>query len=276
MSININVTKSSGEKVPFSVDKIERSLQRSGMNKQDAGSILGKLESQLYDGIPTQQIHKIMYNLLRRKHKPHAARYKLKQAIMELGPSGFPFEKYVAEILKHHGYEAELDQVLKGSCVNHEVDIVARKENKIFMVECKYHNQLGIICDVKIPLYIKARFDDIRDATGIKDVTIDQGWLVTNTRFSSDALQYGQCAGLHLTGWDYPENNGLKDQIDSKGLFPLTCLTTITDNEKKRLLSKKVVLCSEIISNRTLLVQLSMPPQKINKIVEEVQSILNS
>jgi hypothetical protein len=80
---------------------------------------------------------------------------------MELGPSGFPFEKYVAEILKYQGYRVEVGVIVEGFCVKHEVDIIAEKEAKHFMIECKFHNQPGTFCDVKIPLYINSRFLDI-------------------------------------------------------------------------------------------------------------------
>ena len=80
---------------------------------------------------------------------------------MELGPSGFPFEKFVAAIIKEEGYQTEVGVIVQGACVTHEVDVVATTDHQHIMVECKYHNQQGRVNDVKIPLYIQSRFLDI-------------------------------------------------------------------------------------------------------------------
>jgi len=195
---------------------------------------------------------------------------------MELGPSGFPFEKYVAAILQHKGYVVQTDQIIKGHCVNHEVDVVATKNREIFMVECKYHNHTGIICDVKIPLYIKARFDDIvqqeRETPG-SGLVFTKGWLVTNTRFSSDALEYGTCSGLYLVGWDFPRHESLKEMIDASGLHPVTCLTTLTGKEKQRLLDKRVVLCKELLQNRQTLLDMNIASNRLEAILREADTL---
>ena len=68
------------------------------------------------------------------------------------------------------------------------------------------------------------------------------GWVVTNTRFTEDALQYGNCCGLYLLSWDYPKNDGLKDRIDRLGLYPITVSTLLTNREKQFLLSRDIVL----------------------------------
>ncbi|RZK62264.1 MAG: ATPase, partial [Pedobacter sp.] len=124
---------------------------------------------------------------------------------MELGPSGYPFEKYFAAILQHIGYSLRTGVILQGACVKHEVDVIAEKENQHEMVECKFHQQQGTFCDVKIPLYIHARFKDVEAGftdRSPKNNTLHQGWVVTNTRFTTDAIHYGTCAGLKLIGWN--------------------------------------------------------------------------
>ena len=129
--------------------------------------------------------------------------------------------------------------------MRHEIDVIAEKENNHIMIECKYHNLPGTICDVKIPLYINSRFKDV-EASWIQlpghDKKFHQGWVVTNTRFTQDAIQYGTCAGLKLIGWDYPNGEGIRSKIDTLGLYPITCLTKLSKFEKQQLLEKRIVL----------------------------------
>lgn len=274
----IVVIKASGEKVPFQQEKLRKSLMRSGAHDNQIDEILSEISLQLYQGIPTKKIYRIAYNLLR-EHSGHlAAKYHLKRGIMELGPSGFPFEKFIGEILKHQGYSVKVGEIVKGKCVNHEIDVIAEKDHHHFMIECKYHNQPGTISDVKIPLYIQARFKDV-EAAWIQlpghGTKFHQGWVVTNTRFTSDAIQYGTCAGLNLLGWDFPKKNSLKEQIDTLGLYPVTCLTTLTKIEKQQLLENNVVLCKEICDNENHLNTIGVKPSRIKLILEEGHQLCN-
>jgi Holliday junction resolvase-like predicted endonuclease len=205
-----------------------------------------------------------------------AARYKLKHAIMELGPSGFPFEQFVAELLKHKGYKTQVGVIVKGHCVNHEVDVIAEKDKHHFMIECKFHNRQGYSSDVKIPLYIQSRFLDVETSWKQLDGHAEkfhQGWVVTNTRFSEDAAQYGRCMNMNLVGWDYPKNNGLKDWIDGSGLHPVTCLTTLTQKEKQQLLDRKIVLCKTMHHNHTVLQSIGIGSPRLEKVMDECSAL---
>lgn len=272
----LEVTKASGEKVPFIEEKLRKSLLRSGAEEQQVQQILSEISFKLYSGIPTKKIYQLAFKMLKSGSKPFAARYRLKQGIMELGPSGFPFEKFIGEFLRYQGYQIKVGQIVKGKCVNHEIDVIAKKDNLHFMIECKYHNLPGKVCNVKIPLYIQARFKDV-EAMLLKidghEAKFHQGWVVTNTRFTNDAIRYGTCAGLHLLGWDYPKTENLKDQIDQMGLYPLTCLTTITTNEKQKLLDKNIVLCKEISENESLLLKIGITNSRIKTILEEASQL---
>lgn len=195
---------------------------------------------------------------------------------MELGPSGFPFEKYFAAILQHMGYSVQTGVILQGACVKHEVDVIAEKENQHEMVECKFHQQQGTFCNVKTPLYIHSRFKDVEagfDNSSSKNKTLHQGWVVTNTRFTTDAIQYGTCAGLKLMGWNYPYGNSLNDLIDKTGLYPLTALTSITKKEKQTLLRHDIVLCKEIINKPGILKQVAIAQTKHKAILQEAEEL---
>lgn len=272
----IYVTKASGAKSVFSEDKIRRSLQRTGATHEQINAIIKEVTSHLYEGITTKKIYRMAFDLLREGSRHIAARYHLKNAIMELGPSGFPFEKFFAEILKAQGYKTKVDQIEQGKCVTHEIDVIAEKENSVFMVECKFHNQRGKFTDVQVPLYIQSRFKDVEELwiklPAYKNKLL-QPWVVTNTRFSTDAIRYGTCAGQNLVAWDYPVNKGIKDLIDTLGLYPVTCLTSLTRIDKQRLLDKGVVLCKEIDGNRQLLESSGIKPGRINTVLKEAEQL---
>ncbi len=276
MGENIIITKASGEKEPFSTEKLRQSLHRAGAGEEAAERIAAEVQQMLYPGISTKKIYRKAFSLLKKNSAHAAARYKLKKAIMELGPSGFPFEKFVGEILKEEGYRVQVGQMVQGHCVQHEVDVIAEKDSRHFMIECKFHNDQGRKCDVKNPLYIHSRFQDVEKAWRQQPghgQKFHQGWLVTNTRFTTDAIQYGTCAGLNLVSWNHPRKDSLKERISRLGLHPLTCLATLTKKEKQFLLDKGIVLCKELCRNEQWLKEMGLPPSRVGKVLEEASSI---
>lgn len=268
------VRKSDGKMVAFSEKKLRHSLTRSGATDVTADGIIASLRNKLYPGITTREIYDQAFGMLKDLMRPAAARYHLKRAILELGPSGFPFEQFIGELFRRQGFAVETNQFLTGLCVKHEVDVLAVAGSGKNFIECKYH-QAGIKCDVKVALYVHARFQDIARAAGNRQAEKLTGWLITNTRFSFDALQYGDCAGLRLMSWDYPAGNGLKDIIDREQLYPVTCLTTMSHYEKSRLLHANLVLCSDVLGRPEVLEMASVPAGKIAKVLEEIETLCN-
>ncbi|WP_295125093.1 ATP cone domain-containing protein [uncultured Chitinophaga sp.] len=276
MKKRFQVTKSDGKSTPFDEDKLTASLTRVGASPEIAGNILAELRHHVYEGIPTGKLYSIAYKMLRYYSRPTAARYKLKQALFELGPSGFPFEKYVAELFKREGYHTLVNQVLEGNCVKHEIDIAGERNGEQLFVECKYHSRQGNFCDVKVPLYIKARYDDLvahLKMPGQGKLFNGSVCLVTNTRFSEDALQYGLCAGITLISWDFPQGMGLKDRVDAGGLYPVTCLSSLSKPARIWLLDKGVVLCETLLQHPEYLEFPGMTPGRIALVMEELQAL---
>lgn len=267
---SITIIKASGDKAPFQVEKLISSLQRAGAKKTVIEQIVKETEKVIYDGITTKKIYQMAFKMLKGKSRVSASRYKLKKAIMELGPTGFPFEKFVGKILEQEGFQAEVGVIVQGHCVQHEVDVAALKDNKHYMIECKYHSDQGRTCNVKIPLYIQSRFLDVEKQWQKQpghQMKFHQGWVYTNTRLTTDAIQYGTCMGLGLVSWDYPRENGLKDRIDQSGLHPLTALTTLTRAEKTKLLDEGIVLCKELHENPKLLEKIGVPKSRHKNIL---------
>ncbi|MGI9532629.1 ATP cone domain-containing protein [Lutimonas sp.] len=276
MNKSIKVKKFSGELVDFDVNKLRRSLKNANADHNLVQQITDEIEKELFHGISTKIIYDKAFKLLKSRRRPSASRYKLKKAIMELGPSGFPFENYIGHIFKHDGYDVNVGIVMKGNCVTHEVDVLACKEERCYIVECKYHNSQGKANDVKIPLYIHSRFNDVKSQLEYdpsKPFTDYQGWIFTNTRFTSDAMDYAKCAGLQLVSWDYPETKSLKYRINKSRLFPITVLTSLTKREKQQFLKEGVVLCKEIYEAPELLEKNGFSKTRIRKIREDIQDL---
>ncbi|AZJ34132.1 restriction endonuclease [Tenacibaculum singaporense] len=275
----ITIVKASGEAVLFSLTKLKKSLKRTGANDTLVSEILKIVQDELYEGITTKEIYNRAFALLKKKKNVFASKYKLKKAIYELGPTGFPFEHFIAAILKYSGYKVKIGEILQGECIQHEVDVLAHKNNETTVVECKFHSEQGLVCNVKIPLYIHSRYQDVKNHWNTFNkhkTTLTQGWVVTNTRFTNDAEQYGNCAGLYLLSWDYPKENSLKDIIDRLGLYPITVSTLLTKREKQFLLNRDVVLCRELIKDSFYLDHLGVSDIRKKRILEEIQQLCNA
>ena len=267
------IKKASGQMEPFLVEKLESSLQRSGADPDTIRAVVSEVNSWLNDGVSTRKIYAKAFASLRRIQRSAAARYSLKKAIMELGPSGYPFEHFIGQVFKLHGYTVEVGQVVEGHCVKHEVDVVATSNGNQNLIECKYYNSQGKFASVQVPLYIRSRVDDIirkrQSLPEFKGLKFN-GWIVTNTRFTSDAMDFGKCSGLHLLSWDYPQGNSLKDLIENQRIFPITTLTELPKSDKQKLLEKGIVLCRQLADNPELIDMLMLKADKKRKVLQEV------
>ncbi len=268
----IKVKKASGEYELFSEEKVRRSLQRARVEKKLIKSVINNLKSELYDGITTKEIYSHVFKILGKEKNYLASRYNLKQAIMQLGPSGYPFEKFVAGILVREGYQVKVGRIVQGECASHEIDVVAQKDNEHYMIECKFHNRPGRKSDIKVTLYTYARFLDVAKAwieiAGHKH-KFYQGWLVTNTKVTSKAKSYAQCVGLKVVSWDYPKGSSLRFLIEKSGLHPVTCLNSLNQNEKKRLLEEGIVFCQDLIDKKIVF----LTPSLLQKARKEASGI---
>jgi hypothetical protein len=274
---NIEIVKKSGERVVFDSSKLKQSLERSGAGTEEIEYIIGQVREKIVDGMSTRKLYHIAYSLLRKQSNKVAGRYRLKKAILELGPTGFPFEKFVGELFKHQGYDVQVGVVVPGKCVTHEVDVIARKGKKQLMMECKFHSDTSRKSDVKVPMYISSRFYDVKSQWekeyGDK-IDIYQGWVVTNTRFTQDAINFGRCAGLQLMSWDYPRTGSLRDRIDASGLHPVTALQTLKKAEKQQILDMGIVLCRNLSPN--ILRDINVSERRINKAITEVRELVGN
>ena len=276
MTEQITIVKASGQHEAFDPEKLRFSLLHSGASAEATEEVITHLVPNLHSGMTTHDIYRHAFDILSKLNKPVARSYSLRRAVMQLGPSGFPFEDFVAEILRAQGLQCVTRQTVLGGCVAHEVDVVAYNSKKLIMIEAKFHNELGTKSDLKVVLYVKARFDDLKDnvfSYGGESRPLTDAWLVTNTKFSSTAIHYAECKDMTLIGWNYPGKGNLQDMIEDEKLHPITCLTTLSDAEKKTLLTSSLVLCSNIKKNPGLLTELLGRDFDTAKVLTEINEL---
>lgn len=277
MAKTVNIVKASGEIEPFSEQKLRRSLERVDAPAALITDIVEHIKSELKEGLKTSEIYSHAFSLLKKKEHFTASRYSIKKALLELGPSGYPFENIVAELLKLDGYAVETGKITQGHCISHEVDVAARKDNRLVLVECKFHNRAGYKTDVKVALYVNARFWDIKKhLLGKSGQNKDnlEVWLVTNTKLSLDAIRYSKCTGIRAIGWGYPyDGRNLQYLLEESGLLPVTCLTSLTRTQKGELLRQGLVICREIVEKKEILKSIGLSNNRIVKVLKEVQEL---
>ncbi len=268
--VKLWVTKASGIHEKFSSQKLRRSLEQAGATRLQALTILEALRTRVKPGISTSNLYALAHKFLTKESTGLAARYTLKQAIMRLGPTGYPFEKLVGAIFEGMGYEVQTNKVYMGRCVSHEVDVVAKAGGELHLMECKYSNTQGDRQSVKVPLYIKSRSVDILEGP---EKLRHQYHVVTNGRFSDDAEAYGRCAGLKLLGWDYPLGRGIKDLLESTGLYPITCLSSPPNVALEKLMQAGVVMTRQVVEDPSLLDKVPMSRRDKALMIEESRSL---
>ena len=272
MPETIFITKADGEQEPFDTAKLEMSLERAGASATARARIAARILHELHAGITTEEIYRHAFEMLRKEEEPPiAARYSVKRAVFDLGPSGFPFEQFLAEVLRAHGWMVRTGVALNGRCAPHEVDVLAEKSGKRIGIEAKFHNEASGKTDIKDALYVYARYQDLKNAPESSS-RVDEGWLVTNTRFTRNAIRYAQCSNLTLIGWDYPRSRNLFSLIEEARVHALTGLTSLRPGEKHRLLENGVVLCKTVAASHVLH-EYGVKPDRVPQVLEEARRL---
>jgi len=263
------VTKESGKKEKLSYKKLKTTILAAGASEQLTNKTIRKVRKQIYEGIPTREILQIALKAL--KEEPGVAqRYNLKRAIMRLGPTGFPFEKFVARLLKEYGYKTKIGKHIKGKCVMQEIDILAKKAKKKYMVECKYRNSPGKKSDLKVVMYTEARFLDI------KHKKFNQPWLVTNTKCTDEAEKYAKCVKMKIISWRHPKKESLEYLLIQKNLYPITTLRSLNHKIRQKLVNANIMLVKDLLKKRMtyLILRTRLSKKTIKSLRAEALEIL--
>lgn len=269
------IIKADGNREQFKAAKLKRSLRRAGATKEEVTHIVAAIEKVLYDGIKTQEIYREAFKMLREGAVPTAARYSLRRALFNLGPTGFPFEDFLARLFQAEGYTVRTRVTLQGSCATHELDVAAYNDTDSFVVEAKFHARPGIKSDLQVALYSYARLLDLQhtkicndDVCGVKKL-----YLVTNTKFTTTAESYATCAGLSLLSWDYPHADNLHDRIQRAHLYPITVLQSLSGAQKQALIKRGMIVCNDILEKPHTLRHIHISTAKTEAVLSEARQL---
>jgi hypothetical protein len=221
----INVTKFDGRLQPFDRAKVARTCMRMGADRAVADDIAGRVEAEAYDGITTKRIMQMIFANLRRRMPEARHRIDLRTAISLMRPKP-DFELFAAQILRAYGYKVASNRIIRGKCVEHEIDAVAENGKDVFYVEVKHHMNAHTYTGVDVFLQARATFEDLTDGykAGAHRTPFTKAMVFTNAKMSEHALRYADCRGIRYVSWDEPRGRGLGDIIDSHKLYPVTLI----------------------------------------------------
>jgi Holliday junction resolvase-like predicted endonuclease len=274
--MGVKIKKANGKLEEFNEKKLLQSLIRAGAEKEHAREVVKEIISQIKPHMSTRKIYRLAHRFLKHYNRASVLRYSLKDALLRLGPSGYPFEKYVGELLRSSGYDVNVGVILEGKCVSHEVDVYADNKEEIVLVECKYRNSSEGAHDVKTALYVSARHQDLRTAMEkqFRDKKIN-GWLVTNTRFTDDAIQFAECSGMTIVSWGYPKKMSLEKMIEESKLYPVTVLSGLSSQQVRKLIGQNMVLMKDLAKMDVTVIKniLSITDRKASQLKKQAEEL---
>ena len=270
------ITKADGTTEQFDATKLERSLRRAGARNGDVVSVLAEVEKTLTPGATTRDIYDRAFDILKHLGGPIATRYTLRAAIQQLGPTGFPFEDYIARLFQYEGYETLVRQNLQGSCALHEIDGVGRLGEKVFIGEVKFHKDPGYKSDLQTALYSYARYLDVLESKVCAEhiCGINTLKIITNTKFTQAMLEYSLCKGIELHSWGFPRGDAsLEALVEKYQMYPISILTSLSEHHKILLMQRGIVLCRDFIDRRAQLLDYKIPEKVIAAAVAEAEAL---
>lgn len=259
------------QKELFNISKFKKSLQRSGLDESMCEDLLKQVDPEKSYYQSTASLFRRTHDAIYKKSKKLAAHYNIKRSILELGPTGYPFEILGAEIFKTKGFKTKVSVIKKGVFVSHEIDVVAKRPDLTIFCECKFHRNSNHKNDIKLPLYVYARYLDLKNTKKYKKV---QYAIMTNTDFSEDAIKYSEGVGLMLFSLDYPDKNTFIDLMKQYKVYPVTILKTLKKKEAALLLEKKIVVIKHLKVSH--LENLGLTKERILEVKSEIKELLNN
>jgi hypothetical protein len=268
------VKKADGSFQPFDREKVVRTCLRMGADRQVAYDVAAKVETRLYDGISTSQVLRMIFQFMRRTKPSVGNLYDLRKGL-SLMVSKPEFEVFVRAILRRNGFEVTPNQILKGKCVQHEVDGIARKGGVTYFVEAKHHVNYHAPTGLDESRIARAVLEDVGEGydVGSCDLKIDRAMIVTNTRFSEEATQYGRCRNILQIGWSSPMNHGLQNLIEGVHLLPLSCIKGLGVDARLTLANVDIVLFEQISHEDVgeLVRKTGLPHDLFRKLQEKIE-----
>ncbi len=278
MMLPVSVTKADGTRQLFDKEKIVRTCLRMGATRAVAESIAEEIETRMYDGIETKEILQIIFRQLRKRKPAVKHQIDLRKALSLLNPAP-DFELFVQILLSEHGYEITPNQIIRGRCVEHEVDAIARKNGETYIVEVKHHFNHHTPTSLDVSRISRAVFEDVTEGyeLGLNDLKIDRAMIVCNTKLSEHAKRYAECRGIYHIGWSSPPTQDLQTMIEEKQLYPITYLRRLNRETRRKLVSNQIILLRQLTEKdpRELRRQTGISTKNFEALLRKSRAILS-
>jgi len=190
------------------------------------------------------------------------------------------FELYIQALLANSGYVVEPNLILRGKCGEHEVDAIARKDGVTYFVEIKHHCSYHALTGLDESRIAQAILEDANDGymLGVSNLKVDRAMIVTNTRYSDHAIQYGSCKNILQIGWSSPHTLGIRDMVENSTLYPLTCLRGIKYETRMRLVKSGIVLVKQLLDAdaHELSIKAGLPKEVAFGVIERAHASVNT
>lgn len=241
------IIKKGGEEELFNSEKLCGSIIMAGAPEHLAKQVCSIVDESIGSGVSTDKIFTTTRKYLKTFNPKIAALYALERGLGALGPSGFLFEQYVAALFQEAGYFVQTNIYAQGEGVQHEVDVWAEKGGVAYIIEAKYRNDYKSKTHINEVMYADARLQDIKRRAEKDESTQEYYmWVVTNTQFTDNAINYVEHRDIQLMGWDYPKYINLKKIVSDKKLYPVTIIPSITKKVLRSLADDKIVLVKSL------------------------------
>jgi len=273
------VTKADGSKQLFDEEKIVRTCLRMGASREDAVQIAQQIERKLCEGISTRKILQMIYSLMRKQKPAIKHLFDLKYGISLMVPKP-EFEAFVRILLVHSGFKVEPNTILRGLCGEHEVDAIATKDGLTHFVEVKHHSSYHALTGLDESRIARAILEDVTEgySNGLTRIKIDRAMIVTNTRYSKHAINYGRCRDILQVGWASPESFGLREMVEKHRLYPLSCLRGLSAKVRLHLVEAGIVVIKQLLEQdlRYLERKTELPREAVLTIMEKARHTIET
>ena len=242
------VTKFDGRKQKFQKGKIIRTCLRMHAAQEQAEKIAKRIEREAYDGITTKKILKMIFRYIKEYRPEIRHEIDLREAISLLRPKP-DFEVFVQLLLEEVGYEVLPNQIVRGKCVEHEIDAVAKEGDETILVEVKHHFNHHTYTGVGVCFIAQARLEDLTVGhnLGYNRIKFNKVLIICNTKFSNHAIRYAQCKGIRHIGWKAPLEHGLERMIEERRLYPITFLKGLDRKNEEKFGNNGIVLLKQLV-----------------------------
>jgi hypothetical protein len=244
----IMVEKFDGRREPFDRRKLLWSAQHMGASQDIAEEAVRVVEKQVYNGITTLQLARLLQRALQRL--PTLARYavNLRVALAQINP--YPdFEIYIRELFRRAGYRVQPGGVVRGRCTEHEIDGVLEAQGQTLILEVKHHEDYHTETNLDVVRIAQALLEDLQEgaASGISPFSPTGSVIASNTKLSPQATQYAECRGLRFLGWFTPPHENLNTLLLRHTCYPVTIIRALYPREYVSLSKGGIVVLEDLV-----------------------------